>query len=89
MSLHVMSDDQHDSLVRVITERMAQDKKWGVQNHRLPVWLAILGEEYGEACKAFLEGDGEGYHKEVVQIAAVALAMLEHLERVGRGEVSA
>ncbi len=34
-------------------ERYIQDKKWGPQHHRIADWLSILGEEFGEACKAY------------------------------------
>jgi hypothetical protein len=36
-------------------ERREQDRKWGPQHHSPMEWLAVLGEEYGEACKAALE----------------------------------
>jgi len=36
-------------------ERFAQERKWGAQHHSLAEWLVILGEEYGEACKAALD----------------------------------
>lgn len=81
MSLHVMSDEQYDALTRIITERMLQDKKWGVQNHGPRNWLVILMEEVGEAAKASLENEGEEYKKELVQVAAVALAALECADR--------
>lgn len=48
-----VSDD--DVIQFVKTERMRQIKKWGDQHHHPMKWLAILGEEYGESCKASLE----------------------------------
>ena len=36
-------------------ERNRQDEKWGEQNHTPAVWAAIIGEEYGEVCKAINE----------------------------------
>ncbi len=37
-------------------ERLRQIEKWGhPQYHDLPFWAVILGEEYGEACKAIYE----------------------------------
>ena len=36
----------------VAEERVRQEKKWGPQHHPIAEWLVILGEEYGEACKA-------------------------------------
>ena len=35
----------------VFDERQRQNAKWGVQRHSWPEWMAILGEEYGEACQ--------------------------------------
>ena len=65
-------------------ERAAQDKKWGVQNHHPIEWCAILGEEVGEVQKAALEShfnykitNPENYRKELIQVAAVAVAMVE------------
>ena len=40
----------------------------------------VLGEEYGEVCRARLDGDREGLRRELVQVAAVAVAWLEGLE---------
>jgi len=70
-----------DVIGMVVDERKRQDDKWGEQNHNPERWLAILGEEVGEACKAVLEGDAEGYRKELVQVAAVAVAAVENLDR--------
>ena len=33
----------------IIAERLSQEQKWGPQNHKQIVWLAILAEEFGEA----------------------------------------
>ena len=72
--------------------RSKQDIKWGEQNHSLERWLAILGEEYGEACRAVLElkpiketipGAWDlKLREELIQIAAVAAAFLEYLQRI-------
>ena len=69
-------------------ERTRQDKKWGVQDHHPLEWCAILGEEVGEVQKAALEthfkykGDNpENYREELIQVAAVAVAMVECYDR--------
>lgn len=78
-------------------ERGRQDKLWGQQNHTLERWYTILGEEFGEVGKEICElgyaKDSE-YHKgleayhhqqlrdELVQVAAVCVAILEAQERV-------
>ena len=67
-------------------ERVRQDEKWGEQNHPPFIWLVVLGEEVGEACEAALEAQYGGkplanYRAELVQVAAVALAAIECLDR--------
>ena len=76
-------------LAFVQDERDRQQKKWGIQTHSIPEWMTILGEEYGEACKAGLETEYreqslEHLETELIQVMAVALAMLEGI-RIQRG----
>ena len=68
---------------RVSEERYRQDVKWGIQNHAPLVWLAILGEEVGECNKAILENkeDFAALKDELIQVAAVAIAAVESIER--------
>ena len=40
---------QRQVLWDVEAERDAQDVKWGEQNHDLPTWMTILGEEFGRS----------------------------------------
>lgn len=70
-------------------ERDRQDKKWGA-NRSLGnlLWAVILGEEVGEVSNALLEGRlyEEGttsldLEKELTQVAAVAIAWLESLDK--------
>ena len=68
---------------RIRNERAEQDLKWGVQNHTPFKWLTILEEEVGEACKAALEDNGNEYEKELIQVAAVAVAAIESLYQLG------
>ncbi len=86
-----MSQLQSKVINEIRAERTRQDDKWGVQNHHPIMWLGILGEEYGEACKGALEahflgyaqtGDHSQYRKELVQVAAVAIAALESHDRL-------
>lgn len=76
----------------VLCERAKQDAKWGEQNHDPFCWLAVLQEEVGEAAKDALSlhfsSDAETRAKhlqqlqeEIIQVTAVALAMLECLHR--------
>lgn len=79
------------SLVKdVLLERRRQDGKWGALENRTCEgghapsalsWLAILGEEFGEVSKDVLELNAEGLRAELVQVAAVALAFAESLDR--------
>ena len=72
-------------------ERLAQDAKWGEQNHKPIEWVAILTEEIGEVSKEALEYHFKKYYrdvdqlanyrKELIQVAAVAVAMIQCLER--------
>lgn len=77
----------------VARERVRQDDKWGRQDHAWEWWLAILGEEYGELCQAILEthfvdnpehltkGGINNIRAEAVQVCAVALAIIECIDR--------
>jgi NTP pyrophosphatase (non-canonical NTP hydrolase) len=69
-------------LEEVARERSRQDERWGEQNHEPLRWLAILVEEVGEVGKAIL--DRQGLRDELVQVAAVAVAAIESLDRNGR-----
>ena len=53
------------------TERNAQDKQWGQQQHTDEKWLAIAVEEVGELAEAILENNEEAMLEEIVQVAAV------------------
>lgn len=70
-----------DALRDVMLERARQDEKWGVQNHSLSYWMLILTEEVGECSKAVQENLRYEYRKEMIQVAAVALAAVESFDR--------
>lgn len=88
-----ISQPQIDMLLKVVGERRRQDDMWGEQNHILPLWIGILGEEYGELCQAVNEtvfdngpeerkkGGYENVMTEACQVAAVAVSIMECLER--------
>ena len=69
------------ALQDIMEERARQEAKWGEQNHYPHTWLVILGEEFGEACQAALEERFADYRKELVQVAAVAIAAIECIDR--------
>jgi hypothetical protein len=70
-----------DVLDWIAAERSRQDAKWGVQNHDPGKWMLILLEEIGEFSKTALERAPS--RCELVQVAAVAAAMIECGERNG------
>lgn len=81
-------------------ERLRQIEKWGVQDHDLCTWIAILTEEVGEASKEALDWQCQNpskenplenlrtvqldrlkaYRKELIQVAAVAVQMIEAVD---------
>jgi len=78
-----MAIGQQGILFDIIDERIRQDKKWGDQSDKNNyIWLAILTEEIGEIAEAILK---EVYwlkgRKELIQIAAVAIAWIEKLDK--------
>jgi len=82
---------QSEIIADIIQERINQESKWGVQNQSPIEWCAILMEEVGEMAKEAHEshfkkyykdtGQIHRYEKELIQVAAVAVAMLESLHR--------
>ena len=73
------------ALSDILLERSNQQKKWGLQSHGINSWMMILGEEFGEACKAGNECYFRDYplkllRKELIQTAAVSLAIIESID---------
>ena len=74
----VLSTTPMESVLwKVRHERQRQDEKWGEQNHSPLYWLGILVEEVGELSKEIIEGHELSCQKELIQVAAVAVAWLE------------
>lgn len=91
-----MGEETQGVLGEVLAERQRQDAKWGAQNHAPEVWLMVLAEEVGEANQAAFEHlfpafDKQAsvrgprsladYRQELIQVAAVAVAAIESLDR--------
>ncbi|MES2360100.1 MAG: hypothetical protein V4529_17295 [Gemmatimonadota bacterium] len=80
-------DDRRSILCEIEDERVRQDAKWGgvpgVQRRDDHTYAAVLGEEFGECCKAWLERDVQGLRAELIQTAAVAVAWIEELDNGG------
>lgn len=83
-----------DSTLRAIGRRMDEnDEKWGKERARYPKpdlqrWFIILSEEMGEIAREFQEapagtpwGDPTRLHHEILDLAAGAGHMLEHLHQ--------
>lgn len=77
-------------LQEVLAERVRQDEKWGEQNGHDFEWVSIMTEEVGEAAQAANEanfkssktrGDYAHLREELVQVAAVAVAWIEAIDR--------
>ncbi len=70
--------------LHVLTNRelARQYAKWGDQHHDLPYWLGILGEEFGEVCKAVIEFKSpDDVVRELVHLMAVAIRVAERATR--------
>ncbi len=71
----------------VIAEMIRQDEKWGADRDQHPfTWQVILSEEVGEFSQAILHDEFGGHksgtaREEMVQIAAVALQIIEYYDR--------
>lgn len=85
--------EQRGRFARLVeAEREYQRDKWGANDnmHTWPEWGAILGEEYGEVCRALKavhwqgeRADAAGRHGlrgELVQLAAICAAMIERID---------
>lgn len=71
-------------LTDVDVERDCQEAKWGEQNNSALMWITILVEEVGEAAKEAFEADLQKMRAELVQVAAVAVAAIECIDRQNR-----
>jgi NTP pyrophosphatase (non-canonical NTP hydrolase) len=85
-----MTDKRNKLFQEINIERNIQNNKFGEQNHHPMEWLSILGEEVGEVNKAVLETYFEykgsdplykEYREELIQVAAVAISMIECFDR--------
>lgn len=72
-----MIDYQRYYISKIQDERLKQDQKWGEQNHSAERWVSILAEEFGEMAREVNDQNLDPYETELIQTAAVALAMLE------------
>jgi len=73
---------------RIQHKREEQDIKWKQRPHSFPFWVTILAEELGELAKAVLEdklkpSDLCDIEDEAIDVAAVAVAILEQIQKGG------
>jgi hypothetical protein len=87
------------ALLDIIEERNRQDDTFGEQNHHPAYWFSILGKQMGQLGEKVVDREWAARDRkshaldvmrwEAVQVAAVALAMVEAIDRghVPAGEV--
>lgn len=66
-------------------ERHDQDRQWGTipRGLSLPKWTAILTEEVGEVARAVIDDQPlKELRQELVEVAAVAVAIIEEIEHI-------
>ena len=81
-------------LEEIKKERIRQDEKLGKDNHHPTTWMSIIGEEFGELCKAVNELTFDSrpiletiddIRNEAIQVAACCIALLECMDRIKKG----
>ena len=92
MEKPIKKEIRQNIFAEIEEERLRQIKKFGKQVHDPYKWITILTEEVGEISKCSLEldmtkvKDVTGYLAEVIQAAAVCVAMAECIiEQFQRG----
>lgn len=86
MDIYSGKERRKEWIAMIVAERDRQDKKWGFpQENTFSEWGNILAEEAGELCAELNElnfgrGDRKKMVDEAVQVAAVALSILEQQE---------
>jgi len=82
----VWTRQQQRIFEEILRERSVQDGMHGQQNHHPIFYLSILAEEVGEAFKAANDAHFSGdlwshCRDELVQVAAVTVAIIECIDR--------
>jgi NTP pyrophosphatase (non-canonical NTP hydrolase) len=83
---HPRTAVQRTAVMDVLFERDRQMAKWGIQTHSMYKWLAILTEEVGEFAEPTLGTSRDALRGEAIQVAAVALAIVEFIDRYAAAE---
>ena len=81
-----MPETRAKALADVETERARQDAYWGGpvhdDNHSATEWCLILNARLGKASEAAIDRDFPEARRRLIQIAAVAVAAVESLDRL-------
>lgn len=80
-----MTDEQKQVIELILEERDRQEQKWGEQNHPFAFYQTIFIEELGEVNRAYLENKRAEFLQELIQAAAVLVAIAESEFRVEKG----
>lgn len=78
-----MNSDINTIYAEIYAERLRQNAKWGasnIVNRFAETGYRVLGEEVGEVAEAINDDDRKGCRAELIQVAAVAVAMIEALD---------
>ena len=81
IELEEMEQIFDEVLDEVFEERLNQNCQWGEQNNCPDKWLSILLEEVGEVAEANNDEEYKNYREELIQVAAVAIQMVECYDR--------
>jgi len=81
--------DQKTEITKEVIDEILRSFKHGEQNHNVFVWLAIIGEEKGEADQAALQAYFEhskgvtlfDLRKELIQVACTSIKAIASLDR--------
>ncbi len=71
-------------MIEVTNERMVQDQEWGIKrddSHSEWGWIALLTRHAGLAVNDGLEKDVGRFRKQMVRVAAIAIAAVEAFDR--------
>lgn len=75
-------------IAKVLNERIAQDQQWGGPDHddtHTPTdWVAILSRHVGLSAMDAGQIDPAIWRRQMIRVAAVAIAALESFDRLNR-----
>lgn len=71
---------QLEIATEIIDERERQDAMHNNSMNSAGTWYRVLGEEVDEVAEALIDGDIEHAREELIQVAAVAMAIVEAID---------